>query len=398
MKELIAEHVNTSTHSEQLSSTGSWDSRQLGRAYPCYVGIDQHAQWMVVAVAEAGRTEPVDLGRFENSAKGVKNLVTQLGHQYEGQVLSFCYEAGPCGYGLYRLLQGSGHDCMVVSPASIPVPSGKRRKTDRRDARLLARSLRNGDLEGIAVPDEDREAMRSLTRCRSDAKNAQRIARQQLQSFLLCHGKRYTQTQQRWTKTHMRWLADLSMGCVVLQAVLQDYVDAEERATRRLHILEAQMMDSLRNFSEQPWVYEMRALRGIDFIAAMTLVSELGDLRRFKHPRNLMAYLGLIPGEHSSENKVKRLSIGCGNRHVRRVLIEAAWCYRFTARKTNHIRKAMKDASAHGQSISWKAQQRLCGRYRHLVQRGKSSKKVTVAIARELCGFLWALYQKPVTA
>lgn len=369
---------------------------RLTRAYPAYVGIDQHAAWLVVAVAaDESWSDPEDWGRFENSAEGVKRLLKRLGKRFGGEVVALCYEAGPCGFGLHRLLTEAGHDCLVVSPASVALPSGRRRKTDRRDAKLLAKRLRSGELKGITVPDEEREAMRSLTRCRSDAKNAQRIARQQLQSFLLRLGVRYTLTRHRWTKTHYAWLADLKLEQELDQLTLQNYVDAEERATAHLKQIEAQLMNHLKRWSQAGWVTQLRAFRGIDYVGAMVLVAELGDLQRFAHPRHLMAYLGLIPGEHSSGETTNRLSIGRGNRHARRILIEAAWCYRLTARKTKHIRAAMADATASSQAVSWKAQQRLCGRYRSLTERGKSPKKAVVAIARELCGFLWAAYQQP---
>lgn len=367
---------------------------RLVRDYPGFVGIDQHAQWLAVAVALMGMSEPESWGRFENSPKGVKKLLKRLGRTFGGQVVALCYEAGPCGFGLYRMLVEAGHDCLVVSPASVAVEAGNRRKTDRRDASLLAKRLRSGELRGITVPDEEREAVRSLTRCRSDAKGAQKVARQQLASFLLRLGIRYNLTEKKWTKTFYRWLADLKLDDRVNQAVLQDYADAEESATDRLRRIEGQMMDALKNWSLRWWVIQFRAMRGIDYISAMVLVAELGDLQRFAHPRNLMAYLGLIPGEHSSGNKIRRTSIGRGNQHARRVLIEAAWCYRFNARKTVHIRAAMKPASTESQAISWKAQQRLCKRYSDLNDRGKTNKKITVAIARELCGFLWALFQQ----
>lgn len=369
---------------------------RLARGYPAYVGIDQHAAWLVVFVALAdGWSEPEDWGRFENSVKGVKKLLKRLGKRFGGEVVALCYEAGPCGFGLHRALEAAGHDCLVVSPALVATQSGRRRKTDRRDAGLLAKRLRSGELTGITVPDEEREAMRSLTRCRSDAKDAQRRARQQLQSFLLRLGVGYTLTKNRWTKTHYAWLADLKLDQEVDQLVLQNYVDAEESATTRVKQVETQLMNCLERWSQAGWVTQLRAFRGIDYVGAMVLVAELGDLRRFAHPRHLMAYLGLIPGEHSSGEKTKRLSIGRGNRHARRILIEAAWTYRMVARKTRHIRGAMDNASASTQAVSWKAQQRLCQRYRSLTERGKSPKKAVVAIARELCGFLWAAYQQP---
>lgn len=379
------------------SLTAQLGVERMGRAkrYPAYVGIDQHKEWLVVAVAFAGRAEPEDWGRFPNTRKGVKQLLKRLARRTGGEVASLCYEAGPCGYGLYRCLRASGHDCLVVAPSTIPQPRGRRRKTDRRDARSLARRHRSGDLDGITVPDEEQERMRDLTRCRGDAKDAQRKARQRLNAYLLRHDVRYTLTQSRWNKTHLRWLCELRLAEPVAQAVLDQYVAMERTASERLAEIEALMREALVNWSQAQWVYELKALRGMDTIAAMGLVAELGDLRRFAHPRQLMAFLGLVPGEHSSGDRIKRLSTGSGNRHARRLLIEAAWCYRFPARVTAHLRRAMRQASPEAKAISWKAQKRLCGRYRKLIERGKSTKKVVVAVARELCGFLWAIYQAP---
>lgn len=400
MKESTAQQVEASSAQMAITSTlaqGPKTSLPPSR-YPAYVGIDQHKDWLVVAVALEGRDAPEDWGRFENSARGFKKLLKRLGRRFAGEVVCLCYEAGPCGYGLYRALRNCGHDCLVVAPTAIPITAGQRRKTDRRDARLLARSLRNGDLRSIHVPDAEQQDMRSLTRARQNAKSAQRVARQHINSYLLQYGKRYTQTKSKWTQLFYRWLAELTMDNPLQQLVLQDLVDAEEQATRRLADLEDQMRYWLPKWSQVQYVYELRALRGIDWRSAMVLVAELGDLRRFVHPNHLMAYLGLIPGEHSSGDKHRRLSTGHGNRHVRRMLIEAAWCYRSPARKSHHLKKKMAQSSEHAKHISWKAQVRLCGRYRSLTERGKSSKKITVAVARELCGFLWALYQTPQQA
>lgn len=397
MKEVIVEQATSSSVlAAARDETGVARIEGVhARRYPAYVGIDQHKEWLVVAVAIEGRDAPEDWGRFENSSRGIKKLLKRLARRFGGEVVSVCYEAGPCGYGLYRTVRHSGHDCLVVAPTTVPMPAGQRRKTDQRDARLLARSLRNGDLRGIHVPDSEQQDMRALTRARQSAKSAQRVTRQHINSYLLQYGKRYTETKSRWTQRFYRWLAELTMDNPLQQTVLQDLVDAEERATQRLKDLEQQMQYWLPKWSQVNYVYELRALRGIDWRSAMVLVAELGDLRRFGHPNHLMAYLGLIPGEDSSGDKYRRLSTGHGNRHVRRMLIEAAWCYKTAARKSKHLKNKMERATQYARDISWKAQKRLCGRYRDLSERGKSKQKITVAIARELCGFLWAIYQNP---
>jgi len=361
-------------------------------AYGAYVGLDVHKETIAVAVACPGRGLPQDWGEIANKPKAIARLVDRLSAAFDGEALLFCYEAGPCGYGLYRQLLGLGHDCHVVAPSLIPTKPGERIKTDRRDARKLSTSLRNGDLTPVWVPDEEQEAMRDLTRARGDFKAQQRKARQQLNAFVLRHGHHWPGNRTRWSRAHYNWLESLRFAHDWQHVVLQEYIDAERAASRRVAALNAQLERVLPQWSLAPVVASLVALRGVDKLSAMVLLAELGDLRRFDSPRQLMAYLGLVPSEHSSGKRRRQGGITCaGNTHARRVLVESAWSYRFPARQTAHLKRKAAPATDEAKDIAWAAQKRLCGRYRSLLHAGKNTKQTTVAVARELAGFVWAI-------
>jgi len=355
-----------------------------------YVGLDVHKDSIAVAVASWGRGEPEYRGEIGHTAAAVKKLVKQLSP--DGEVLSFCYEAGPCGYGLYRTLTALGHRCEVVAPSLIPRKAGERLKTDRRDALMLARLHRSGELTAVWVPDLEQEAMRDLTRAREDMKSLELKARQRLGAFLLRHGRVYREGASRWTQAHWRWLEAVKFDTPVQQIVLQEYIEAVRSSQRRVADLEEQMREALKSWSLRPVVEALMALRGISLITAMTTLAELGDITRFDAPKQLMAYLGLVPSEHSSGGSRRQGSLTrTGNGHVRRVLTEAAWNYRFPARKTRCIERRAEQTSPAVQAIAWEAQKRLCGRYQALMRAGKEKNRVTSAVARELVGFIWAI-------
>lgn len=358
-----------------------------------HVGLDVHQQTIAVAVAEATGGPAQGWETIANRPGAVAKLAARLSRQ--GEVLCFYYEAGPCGYGVYRQLTELGHACQVVAPSLIPQKPGDRVKTDRRDAVHLARLGRSGDLTAVWVPDQDHEAMRDLLRCRADAKAAQRQARQQLSSFLLRHGKVYRGGRDKWTKRYFAWLEDLKFDSPVQQIVFQEYVEAVTAATDRVASMDTQIQQAVQQWSLQPVVQALMALRGFDLLAASTMVAELGDLTRFDSPRQLMSYLGLTPSEHSSGKRTQRGGITkAGNGHARRMLTESAWTYRYPARKTKHLQRKAKHAPEPVQALAWKAQKRLCGRYRELLARGKPQPVVVTAIARELSGFIWAIYHQ----
>lgn len=383
MSKCIAEQAREQT-AAAMEAASSWSR------YGAFIGLDVHKETIAVAVALPGRDEPQYRGEIKHEPKALTKWLARLNDDFGGALLLFCYEAGPCGYGLYRQLTEAGHDCHVVAPSLIPKKPGERIKTDRRDALKLARLLRAGDLTAVWVPDAEQEAMRDLTRARDDMKSQERKARQQLNAFVLRHGHHWPRGKTRWTKTHFNWLESIRFEQSWLQIVLQEYIDAVKAATQRVADLTDQLLRALPSWSLAPVVEALVALRGIDKLAATVLLAELGDISRFDSPKQLMSYLGLVPSEHSSGGRRRQGAITLtGNSHARRMLVECAWSYRFPARQSMHLKRKAKDASEAARAIAWRAQKRLCGRYRQLSQAGKNIKLVCVAIARELVGFLW---------
>lgn len=361
------------------------------KVYSKFVGLDVHKETIAVAVAEANGGEVRYLGEISNTPEAVVKLVRQL--KKEGGGLSFCYEAGPCGYGLHRQLQELGQDCQVVAPSLIPKKPGDRVKTDRRDSLNLARLHRAGELTAVWVPDGAQEALRDLTRAREDMKHLQRQAKQRLLGFLLRHRKHYG-GETNWTKAHFRWLETVTFDQPVQQIVFQEYVDSVQAMSRRVDALDEQIKGAAAGSVFWPVIEGLMALRGVSLLTATIIVDEIGDLRRFATAPQLMAYLGVVPSEHSSgESKSRGGITKTGNGHVRRVLVEAAWKYRFPARKSAVVQRRAEQTSDQVQDIAWKAQKRLCARFRLLEARGKLKVKVCMAIARELAGFVWAIGQ-----
>jgi transposase len=354
-----------------------------------YVGLDVHKESIVVAVASGGlRGEVREYGRIANTASALDRLLRKLGGG--GMALRFCYEAGPCGYGIQRHVSAQGHECVVVAPSLIPKRAGDRVKTDRRDAAGLAKLHRAGGLTAVWVPDPRHEAMRDLVRARLDAVHSLRRARQQLSGFLLRHGCHYGRPA--WTKLHRRWLAGLMFEQAIHHIVLEDYIAAVEAAEARRDCLTAQIETMLPDWTLAPVVAALQTMRGMAMVNAATLIAELGDLSRFADPRQLMAYLGLTPSEYSSGSSVRRGGITkAGNGAARRLLIEAAWSYRFPARLSRELLLRQESQPKPIRDIAWKGQVRLCARYRRLARTGKPANVVTTAIARELTGFVWAI-------
>lgn len=354
------------------------------------IGLDTHKETIAVAIADRDGGKPRFYGEIPNTPKAIDKLMTEVSPH--GEVVSVCYEAGPCGYGIYRQITAMGHDCAVVAPSLIPTKPGDRVKTDRHDAENLARLHRAGELTSVWVLDKEQEAIRDLTRAREDIKHLERQARQRLNGFLLRHGHSYESNKSKWTQAHWRWMERIKLPHPVQQMVLQEYMDSVKQQQSRVAVLEKEMETALAHWTLAPVVEGLMALRGCRLITAMTVVAELGDITRFETPRQLMKYLGLVPSESSSGDKVQRGGITkTGNSHVRRVLIESAWTYRFPARKTAAIQRRAEQTADAVQAIAWTAQKRLCGRYQALIARGKLKNKVCTAVARELCGFMWAI-------
>lgn len=356
-----------------------------------YVGLDVHKETIAVSVADSTGGEARYVGALPATPEAIKKLVKQL--KKEGAKLSFCYEAGPCGYVIYRQLLELGEECHVVAPSLIPRKPGDRVKTDRRDSLALARLHRAGELTFVWVPDGAQEGLRDLTRAREDMKHLQRQTKQRLLAFLLRHGKTYN-SGINWTQAHFRWLEKVKFDQPVQQIVFQEYVDSVKAMTVRVVALEEQIGIAAAGSVFWRVIEGLMALRGVKLITATTIVSEIGDLKRFASAPQLMAYLGVVPSEHSSGLSKTRGGITkTGNGHVRRVLVEAAWTYRHPARKTEALQRRAERAPEAIQEIAWKAQKRLCGRYKKLEARGKLKVQVCTAIARELTGFVWAIGQ-----
>jgi len=305
--------------------------------------------------------------------------------------LAFCYEAGPCGYGLYRQITALGHECVVVAPSLVPTRPGDRVKTDRRDALTQASLFRSGELTPVWVPEDAHEAMRDLCRARQAAVESLRRARQQVSGFLLRHGRVYSNGA-HWTRKHRLWLAAQRFEHPARQIAFEELVQAMDEAQARRDRLAKQMQELLPSWSLAKIVAAIQALRGIALIAAITLVAEVGDFKRLANPRQIMAYLGLTPSERSSGVKTARGAITkAGNTRARRMLVESAWTYRLPARMGAEILKRNEALPQAIKEIAWKAQARLCSRYRRLVRAGKPANVVCVAIARELVAFVWAI-------
>ena len=358
-----------------------------------FIGLDVSKLKISVAVAEGTRTGEVRFfGDISSEPGSVASMVAKLAKR--GAALHFCYEAGPTGYDLHRQILALGHECQVVAPSLIPTRPGDRVKTNRRDAMSLARLHRAGELTAVWVPDEDHEAMRDLVRARESANDALKKARQHLQSFLLRHGRIYT-GRTPWTRAHHRWLAEQTFTRPALHIVFAEYIQAIEDAAVRLDRLTKQVAQTAASWSMAPVVEAYQAMRGVSFITAVTFVVEIGDVRRFDTAPQLMAYLGLVPSESSTGERVKRGGITkAGNKRARRVLVEGAWTYRYPARVSPTIQARLDGLPRSVREIAWKGQIRLCARYRKLIIAGKTKTVAVTAIAREMAAFLWAIGQE----
>ena len=362
----------------------------MGEYSEIFVAFDVAKRKHAVAVAESGRRGEVRfLGEIENSGTAIERTLKKLSGRH-GR-LHVCFEAGPTGYGLYRQVQALGHACTVVAPALIPRRAGERVKTNRRDAVTLARLHRAGELTGVWVPDAVHEAVRDLVRARQAAADDLRRKRQQLLSFLLRQGRIYG-AGGHWTLAHRRWLARQSFEHPAQQIVFQEGIEAIADAAQRLHRLEKQLAIIVPSWSMAPVVAAFQAMRGASFLVAVTFAAEIGDVRRFDTPRQLMSFLGLVPAESSTGDTIRRKGLTlAGNRRARRALVEAAWTYRFPARVSEALRARLDGLPKGIRDIAWKAQIRLCARYRRLSAAGKKLPVVVAAIAREIAAFLWAI-------
>jgi len=357
---------------------------------PLFVGLDVHKDSISVAHALGGQSEPPHfVGVIGTRQCDIDKLLRRLRSKAHGLV--FAYEAGPCGYVLHRYLSAKGLDCRVVAPSLIPKKPGDKVKNDRRDAVELARLLRSGDLTSIYVPRIEDEALRDLCRARDAARLTLKAAKQRLKSFLLRQGLHYT-GRASWNDAHRRYLAKVVCPTAAQQIVFQESLLAVDEQVDRLARLEQELLDAAPTWRLFPVVEALQALRGVQQVVAITVVAELGDLTRFDNPRQLAAFVGLIPSEHSSGDKRRQGGITkTGNGRARRALTEAAWAYRYNAKISPIIQKRIEALPQDIRAIGWKAQVRLCKRYRRLQARGKHTNVVITAIARELIAFMWAI-------
>ncbi len=357
-----------------------------------YLGLDVHKDSITIAIAEPGSKGEIRVfGTITNDMGRLEHALGRIRKAHPSAHLEAAYEAGPCGFVIARRLKQLALPCLVAAPSLIPRQPGSPFKTDKRDARAIARLLRAGELTAVYVPEPTDEAIRDLCRARTDAVDDQRRCRHRLKAFLLRHGYRY-QGKANWSQPHMRYLRELVLPHPAMKAILEEYLQGIDAAHNRVQRIEASMLALLESWRLKPAVEALMSFRGFQLVAAMITVSELGDIHRFEHPRQLMTYLGLVPTESSSGPRQRQGAISrCGNGHQRWLLTECAEHYAMPPKISKELSRRQEGQPDWVRALSWKAQNRLHLRFMKLLGRRLQRNKATVAIARELCGFIWAL-------
>ena len=342
------------------------------------------------------RDRATSLGTIPNHADAVARLMRKL---QQKATLKVCYEAGACGYVLYRQLATMGIDCIVVAPTLIPVKSGDRVKTDRRDALKLARYLRAGELTAVWVPEPAHEALRDLVRLREDVQADQKRARNRLGKFLLRQGFHPPAGTKAWSRAHREWLDTIWMEEPAQRLVLRESIAEVEHQAERMARLDTAVAEQAGTLPEtmRNVIAALVCLFGVQELTALTVVAETGELGRFHKAPQLFSYAGLVPSEHSSggPDKTRRGGITkTGNAHLRKVLVEAAWHYRHPPRSSAALRKRRAGKDPVLVELAKQAHRRLHDTYHRLIAAGKPRPKAAVAVGRELLGFMWAIAQK----
>ena len=358
-----------------------------------FVGMDVHKKSIDITAAEDGHQGRVShFACIDGNLKSLDKAIDKLAAR--GKELRVVYEAGPCGFVIHRHLNKRGIACTVVSPAGVPKKPGDRVKTNRRDALKLARSYRSGDLTPVWVPDAEHEALRDLVRAREVAKKDQLRARHRLGKFLLRRGVRAAAGMKSWTAKHLLWVKTLRFEHAAQEATYLDYLHEVEHAAQRVARLDWAIDQAIEALPAgmRAVVAGLQALRGIKKVSAATIVAEVGPLSRFPRPKPLMGYSGMVSREDSTGDTVRRGAITkTGNAHLRRIVGEAAWAYQYRPAMSAEMKKRQEGLSEEVKEIAWKAQSRLCTRYRRLLAKGKVRQKVATVIGRELLGFIWAI-------
>jgi transposase len=365
-----------------------------------YVGLDVHKEQTSIALADPGsKGEIRSYGSVATSQIMLERVVRRIAkaHKIGLAELHVCYEAGGCGMWIARMFVRLKVPCTVVAPSLIPSKAGDQVKTDKKDAIKLARLLRAGELVSVHIPDETDEAIRDLCRARVDAMDDLRRAKNRLLAMLRRLGFRYT-GKTHWTEAHKRYLRNLRLPFACHRIIMEELIGQIDQLVARIERLEGHMELMCAEWVKKPVVEAIMTLRGFRIIAAMTVVSEIGDFVRFTHPRQLMSYLGLTPGEHTTGGKRKQGSITkCGNSHLRWMLVECATHYQAVPRVSSALSMRQEGQPRWLKEISWKAQNRLHLRFTKLRQRLMHHNKIKVTVARELTGVLWEIGVKMQT-
>ena len=357
-----------------------------------FIGLDTHKTFTQIAILKDHRgAKPESLGKIKTNKSAFIKLVRQLQSKYPEATLHFIYEAGPCGYWIYRLLTSLNQCCYIIAPSLIPKKSGDRVKTDKRDAAKLAKLFKAEELTPIYVPEAEDEAIRDLSRARETAMKDLKDAKYQLKGLFLRNNIKCS-VNDNWSNQHLRWLTELVLPHHSQQIVLQEMIQTITERIKRDQRLVNELEHQVRKWRYYPVVKAIQAMRGVRMLVAVGTIAELGDLRRFDHPRKLMAYLGLVPSENSSgDNRRLGKLTKCGNGRARRLLIEGAQTYKHKANISTELQKRQEGLSKEVIDIAWQAQLRLCRRYQRLMHKGKHRNVVVTAIAREMIAYIWAI-------